>query len=141
MLIRKASLSVITAHAVNGSQRDALSSMFVLFIAFGCQLSFMPFTNDDANYAESLSIGATCLVLLIGLAYQTVILTAPDGLEVGDIDSVQRLCNEGVGLEYSTSLQTEDYEEQCRFLMLMNWSLCKLRTANFCTAELTLAQG
>ena len=49
MLFRKASLSVITAHAGKTSVRCGLLSMSVMFVAFGGQMAAQPFTHDDAN--------------------------------------------------------------------------------------------
>ena len=59
VLIRKASLSVITAHAGKTSTRCGLLSMSVMFIAFGGQMAAQPFCHDDANVAEILSIATT----------------------------------------------------------------------------------
>lgn len=88
VLIRKASLSIITAHAGKTSARCGLLSMSVMFMAFGGQMAAQPFTHDDANLAECLSIATTCIILLIGLGYESINSQA----ESGDIDVKDTLC-------------------------------------------------
>ena len=90
ILLRKASLSIIAAHAGKTSVRCALLSMSVLFVSFGAQMAAMPFCHDDANVAEFLTITATCLILLIGLGYESINVNG-EGLD-GDIDLKEQLC-------------------------------------------------
>ena len=88
ILVRKAALSIITAHAGKTSVRCGLMSMSVLFVAFGAQMAAQPFCHDDANVAEFLSIATTCMILLIGLGYQSINLQGDDG----NINDLSKIC-------------------------------------------------
>ena len=104
VLFRKASLSVITAHAGKTSTRCGLLSMSVMFVAFGGQMAAQPFCHDDANMAEMLSIASTCIILLIGLGYDSI-----GQAEDGDIDDKTLLCE-----------THPDSAEDCAILHWMN---------------------
>ena len=51
-------------------------------------MAAQPFCHDDANIAEILSIATTCIILLIGLGYESINASA----EGGNIDDKEGLC-------------------------------------------------
>ena len=64
---------LVTATKFSDGQRlpCSLINLFVAVSAFGLQLYFLPFANTDANIAEALTLLATILILILGLAQKT----------------------------------------------------------------------
>lgn len=73
VLISFRKLALVAATKFSDGQRlpCALINLFVAVTAFGTQLYFLPFANDDANLAESLTLLSTILILVLGLAQKT----------------------------------------------------------------------
>eukprot|EP01046_Picozoa_sp_COSAG06_P033819 COSAG06_NODE_3487_length_5273_cov_1.389254_3_plen_684_part_00 len=65
---RKLSLVVATKFADGQRLPCSLVNLFITVAAFGFQVYTLPFANDDANIAEALTLLATVLILVLGLA-------------------------------------------------------------------------
>eukprot|EP01043_Picozoa_sp_COSAG02_P015089 COSAG02_NODE_634_length_19259_cov_9.871347_8_plen_2349_part_00 len=65
---RKLFLVVATKFADGQRLPCSLVNLFITVAAFGFQVYTLPFANDDANIAEALTLLATVLILVLGLA-------------------------------------------------------------------------
>jgi hypothetical protein len=65
---RKLALVIATKFADGQRLPCSLINLFVAVAAFGCQVYTLPFANNDANIAEALTLLATILILVLGLA-------------------------------------------------------------------------
>jgi hypothetical protein len=74
VLISMRKLLLVAAVKFSDGQRlpCALMNLFVAVAAFGAQVYVLPFANGDANIAESLTLLATILVLILGMAQKEV---------------------------------------------------------------------
>jgi hypothetical protein len=68
---RKAAHVVCTHFSVGYEFQFAMFNLFVTWLALSLQLILKPFAHWDANLAETLTLTATFLVLLLGIAHAT----------------------------------------------------------------------
>jgi hypothetical protein len=68
---RKLLLVVTTKFSSEQRLPCSLINLFITIVAFGTQVYTLPFAHNDANVAESLTLLATILILVLGLAQDT----------------------------------------------------------------------
>jgi hypothetical protein len=73
LVISSRKLTLVTATAFSNGQHlpCALVNLFCTVAALTAQAYTLPFANDDANLAEALTLLATVLILVLGLAQQS----------------------------------------------------------------------